>query len=201
MTTSVRRSPAQRSLRAALALLACAALPALGGCSGAAATTSPRASASPSTSLVVAPTAAPAEVPAAPADLAAATDFVLAYVKALNYGLATGDADPLRRTTSLACFTCAGWVTQIQQQHDAGEHRDGGLLALGGAAAVGMVGDDFVLRASIQQQPGTISGGSGPARPVPAAGSTEVVDLQVGVSTASLDGRPRWTMKSITPPR
>lgn len=201
MTTSVHRSPKQPRLRAVLALLVCAALPALGGCSGATATTSPSASSSPTTSLVVAPTAPPAEVPAAPSDLAAATDFVLAWFQALNYGLATGDADPLRSTTSLACFTCAGWVTQIQQQHDAGERRDGGLLALGGAAAVGMIGDDFVLRVSIQQQPGTIADGSGPARPVPAAGSTEVVDLQVGVSTASLDGTPRWRMKSITPPR
>jgi hypothetical protein len=150
---------------------------------------------------MAAPTAPPNEVPVGSADLDAATDFVLAWFQALNYGLATGDADPLRRTTSLACFTCAAWVTQVQQQHDAGEHRDGGLVSLGGAAAVGMVGEDFVLRASIQQQPGTVSGGNASVRPVPAAGSVEVVDLRVGVSTASMDGKPRWTMKAITPPQ
>jgi hypothetical protein len=183
-----------------MTLLALASLPVLTACSGAGATARPSTSAS-SPSTEVAPSVAPTAVPVGAADLDAATDFVLAWFQTLNYGLSTGDADPLRRTTSLGCFTCAQWITQVQQQHDDGGTRTGGLVTLRDAALAGMIGDDYVIRASLQQQPGQVSTGTGSPRPVPAAGSTEIVDLQVGVSTASFDGQPRWTMKAITPPR
>jgi hypothetical protein len=186
---------------ASAALLALASLPALSACSGAGATAAPASSATASPSAPVAPSVAPNAVPVGAADLDAATDFVLAWFQTLNYGLASGDADPLRQTTSLGCFTCAGWITQVQEQHDRAEHREGGLVTLRDAALAGMVGQDYVIRASLQQQPGQIDNGLGASRAVPAAGTIEIVDLQVGVTTASLDGQARWAMKAITPPR
>jgi hypothetical protein len=182
-------------------LLALAALPVMSGCSSARAVVAATPPVSSTTTGPPAPTAAPAEVPVGNGDLDTATDFVLAWFQTLNYGLSSGDADPLRGTTSLGCFTCAAWIAQVQEQHDRREHRVAGLVDLRDAAVAGMVGKDYVIRASLQQQPGRIENGRGATQTVPAAGTVEIVDLQVGVTTASLDGRPRWTMKAITPPR
>lgn len=182
-----------------MALLALASIPALSACAGAAASPSPSASPAVTPRVVVAPPTAPAAVPVGNGDLEGATDFVIAWFDTLNYGFSSGDADPLRRTTSLGCFTCVGWISEIQQQHDRAAHREGGLVVLRDAALAGMVGKDYVIRASLQQQPGRVTG-TGAPRAVPAAGSIEIVDLQVGISTTSLDGKPRWAMKSITPP-
>ncbi|GAB3056374.1 hypothetical protein GCM10027053_17060 [Intrasporangium mesophilum] len=126
-------------------------------------------------------------------------DFLLTWVDVLNYGFATGDADPLRRSTAMGCYTCANWIIDVQTQRDKQLVRDGGRVRIDSAVFRGTTDGLFFFRASMTQDAGSLSDGRGKIVPIPASGP-EVVDLAVGISTSSITGAKSWTMKSIEAP-
>lgn len=195
------RVPTHRTARV-LAVGAVLLAATLSGCSGgsvaddgASAATSP---------AYLPPSTAPDAVPVATVDLDTATTFVVAWFETLNYGLATGDADPLREMTGLGCFTCANWIIEIQTQADGGARREGGSvhvvdMARVAAAAPGGQPEDFTFRARLTRDAGELIAPDGTRTPLDAS-QGEVVDLTVGLSTSTLTGETFWTMKSITAP-
>ncbi len=192
-----------------VALVACC-LPAVTGCSSpptdaSAATT--RAATPESASVrtpapgttYVAPTTAPAPLPVATVDKTQAGIFILVWVETLNYGYAQNDADPLRKSISLGCFTCANWVIDVQTHKNDGVTQTGGAVHVRQLVYLGPANADFRFRALLDRDPGVSTGKDGTTTPV--IGSTgQVVDLQVGVSTSGLTGKKSWTIKSITAP-
>ena len=145
------------------------------------------------------PATAPPPLPVATIDKTQAGIFVLVWVETLNYGYAHNDADPLRRSITLGCFTCANWVIDVQTHKNKGITQTGGAVHVRQLAYLGPTGTDFLFRALLDRDPGTTTTKSGVASPV--VGSTgQVVDLQVGVTTSSLTNNNAWTMKSITTP-
>ena len=133
-----------------------------------------------------APSTAPTPVAVAVVDTDTAVDFVMAWFELLNYGFASGDADPLRQSTGLGCFTCANWIREVQGMADQNAERSSAFIHVDGMALIGQADENFSFRASLVQDAGTLS--------------TEIVELTVGISTSSLSGARNWTMKSITPP-
>jgi hypothetical protein len=124
---------------------------------------------------------------------------VLVWFETLNYGYASGDADPLRNSVGMGCFTCANWIIEVQKQANDKLTRAGGYVHVRDLAYVGRVADDYTLRARLDRDPGVVTATDGTSKPV-AQGSGEVVELRVGLSSSSLTGRKAWTMKSITSP-
>ncbi|MGW5240179.1 DUF6318 family protein [Monashia sp. NPDC004114] len=141
----------------------------------------------------------PATVSTTSVDKDRAVDFLLTWVDVLNYGFATGDADPLRRSTAMGCYTCANWIIDVQTQRDKQLTRDGGRVRIDSAVFRGTTDGLFFFRASLTQDAGSLSDGRGKIVPIPASGP-EVVDLAVGISTSSVTGAKSWTMKSIEAP-
>ena len=133
-----------------------------------------------------APTTAPSPVSVAVVDTDTAVDFVMTWFELLNYGFASGDADPLRRSTGLGCFTCANWIREVQTTADQNAERSSAFIHVDGMALIGQADQNFSFRASLVQDAGTLS--------------TEIVELTVGISTSSLSGARSWAMKSIVPP-
>lgn len=138
-------------------------------------------------------------MPTATPDRTVAGIFVLAWFETLNYGFATGDADPLRASVGLGCFTCANWIIEVQTQADEGLAREGGYVHVRDLVYLGPEGDDFLFRARLDRDPGTLTTADG-SQTALAAGSGEVVDLRVGVVTSSLTDSSAWSMKAITAP-
>lgn len=179
------------------ALTAIAAVALLAGCSGAAARSTddpPR----PSASLTpyVPPTLAPEPVPVTTLERDEAVDAVLRFFDALNYGFAHGDADPLRRVSTLGCSGCVGWVQEIQRMADAGQHQRGGWVRVVGMTATGASGDQFAFRASLLREPGEVVEGA-TAVPVSAAGKGELVDVVVAPRTSGVSGTTVWTLVAM----
>jgi hypothetical protein len=141
----------------------------------------------------------PATVSATSVDKDHAVDFLLTWVDVLNYGFATGDADPLRHSTAMGCYTCANWIIDVQTQRDQQLTRDGGRVRIDSAVFRGTAEGLFFFRASLTQDAGRLSDDRGQVVPIPASGP-EVVDLAVGISTSSITGAKSWTMKSIEAP-
>jgi hypothetical protein len=138
-------------------------------------------------------------VPISSADKATAGVFVLVWFETLDYGYATGDADPLRRTVTLGCFTCANWIIDVQTE--AAQHlaRQGGYVHVRQLVYVGPDRGDHVFRAVLDRDPGLLTAPDGTQTPV-SASSGEVVELRVGLTTSALTGKTTWTMKSVTAP-
>jgi hypothetical protein len=191
-----------------LALVAALAL--LAGCSGdpgpqdAAAKKASRTASSVPTVLArtkqyVPPTRAPAPVPVDSPDKTTAGIFVLVWFETLDYGYASGDADPLRRSVGLGCFTCANWIIEVQAQANKKLTRAGGYVHVRDLAYVDRVEDDYRFRAVLDREPGVVAAPDG-TRSAVTQSSGEVVELRVGLSTSTLSGRKSWTMKSITSP-
>ena len=217
MVTYAHGVPPRALVSPALAVVA--ALTLVAGCSGsdsgdagnkpaasarqsgaAASTTSPPPGTAPASSTdYTPPTTAPASVPVTPHTKTTAGVFVLVWFESLNYGFASGDANPLRQSTGLGCFTCANWITEIQNQADEKLTHEGGFVHVRDLAYVGPVDDDFLLRAVLDRDPGVVTAPDGTTTPV-TAGSGEVVELRVGVSTSTLSKKSFWTVKSLTTP-
>jgi hypothetical protein len=186
-----------------LALVAALAL--LAGCSGdgqAKAATAPSTKA-PSPSATASayrpPTKAPGAVPVNAPDKTTAAIFVLVWFETLDYGYASGDADPLRRTVTLGCFTCANWIIEVQTQATNHLVRTGGYVHVRQLVYVGPDKDDYVFRAVLDREPGVLVAPDGIETPV-SASSGEVVELRVGLTTSALTRKTTWTMKSVTTP-
>jgi Family of unknown function (DUF6318) len=188
-----------------------AALVLIAGCSssgprvGAAAAKQTSRPASPTPTAAVAtkkyapPTQAPVRVPVTSPDKTKAGIFVLVWFETLNYGYATGDADPLRKAVGLGCFTCANWIIEVQTGANKKMTRTGGFVHVRDLAYVDRVEDDYRFRAVLDRDPGVVTAPDGTPTAV-TRGSGEVVELRVGISTSTLSGRRFWTMKSITAP-
>lgn len=145
------------------------------------------------------PTVAPPPVSASSPDTTRAAIFALAWFETLNYGFATGDADPLRQSISLGCFTCANWVIEVQTQADRNLRREGGHVHVRDLVFVGPSGDDFVFRAVLNRDGGELIAPDG-GRTAVVESTGEEVDLSVGLSSSSLTGTTAWSMKGITAP-
>ena len=177
----------------------------------------PSGSAAPSEEPAAAPSdALPASAPAAP-DYAAPSvapslpgtdvdtaeqgrEFVLAYVETLNYGYATGDADPLRAVTSLSCFTCQQWIIEIATLEEEGLTREGGSLLVSTIGTVGgTVGGGYQYRVVLDRLPGQVRDATG-SNAATFEASTEIVDVTVGLETSGLTGATSWTTTSVTAP-
>lgn len=149
------------------------------------------------------PYEAPSTAPSLPAtnveDVDRARDFVLAYVETLNYGYATGDADPLRKVTSLSCFTCQQWIIEIATLEEEGLTREGGSVLV---STIGTVGETttggFQFRVVLDRLPGEVTDGEGDSIAFDA--STEIVDVAVGVQTSGITGDTTWTMSTVQAP-
>lgn len=175
-------------------------------CSGDSPAVGPDAAPTSASASYTPPSRAPEVVPASTVDLDAATTFVITWFETLNYGFATGDADPLRTSTGLGCFTCANWITEIQSQADQDVRRVGGSVHVVDMASVAVAPggrsgepEDFVFRARLSRDAGALVAADGTRTPLDAS-QGEVVDLTVGLSTSSLTGETSWTMKSIAAP-
>lgn len=145
------------------------------------------------------PAEPPPPVPVESPDETRAADFVLAWFETLNYGFATGDADPLRQAVTLGCFTCANWVIEVQTQADRDLDREGGYVHVRDLAYIGPTGEDFAFRAVLNRDPGALTAPDGTRTAVDAS-SGEVVDLTVGLSSSSLTNTTSWAMKAVTAP-
>lgn len=144
--------------------------------------------------------AKPAVVAADVADKAHAVDFVVAWFQGLNRAFATGDADVLRESTGLGCFTCQNWVIEIQDLSDGGLTRRGGQVELGTVVYRGRQGENFLFRASLTRRAGALVDASGATVGTLPESGQQVVDLMVGVSTSSVTGNKSWTMRSVAEP-
>ena len=146
------------------------------------------------------PVTAPRPLPVDKVDDTQAGIFVLVWVVTLNYGYAHNDADPLRASISLGCFTCSNWVIDIQNRKNDGTSQTGGGIHIRQLVLLGASGGNFQFRALLDRDPGETTGQDGTNNPVP--GSTgQIVDMTVGPTTSSLSGKSSWTMKSITEPQ
>jgi hypothetical protein len=191
--------------------LACALL---GGCAGS--TDTPKAAAAsrshgsgpsssagataPARATYRPPVTAPPTVPASDRDQTTAGVFVLAWFETLNYGLATGDADPLREAVGLGCFTCANWIIEVQRQADLDLTRAGGFVHVRDLVLVAEQEDGtYTFRATLDRDPGTLTAPDGTTAPVD-EGRGEVVDVVVGTTTSTLVDRTAWVVRSITAP-
>jgi len=200
-------------------LLGCSLVVLLTGCSersgsdgepsGAAAPSGDRAASPVASDPVVSAPAAPAYVAPSVAPSLPATDidtseqgreFVLAYFETLNYGYATGDADPLRAVTSLSCFTCQQWIIEIATLQEEGLTREGGSLLVSTIGTVGQaVGGGYQFRVELDRLPGQVTDASG-ENTLEFGASTEFVDITVGLQTSGLTGETTWTTSSVTAP-
>jgi hypothetical protein len=138
-------------------------------------------------------------VPIGSPDKTTAGIFVLVWFETLDYGYASGDADPLRKAVGLGCFTCANWIIEVQTQANKKMTRTGGYVHVRDLVYVDRVEDDYRFRAVLDRDPGVVTAPDG-TRTAVTQGSGEVVELRVGLSTSTLSGRKFWTMKSITSP-
>ncbi len=144
------------------------------------------------------PTTAPTALPVSTITRGAAVDAVLAFFDALNHGLQTGDADPMRRMAAMSCGPCTEWVMRVQRQHDEGVRQQGGRIYVVGMVALGEDGVDFLFRASVLQESGTLTGPDGTPRPIAAGGKAELIDLRVGPDLSVRAAGPQWMVKTIT---
>lgn len=193
-------------------LLGCPLVVLLAGCSAASgADGGPSVEAAPSDGPTASPVSstAPAYVAPSVAPTLPATDvdtaeqgreFVLAYVETLNYGYATGDADPLRAVTSLSCFTCQQWIIEIATLEEEGLTREGGSLLVSTIGTVGRtVGSGYQYRVVLDRLPGQVVDAAG-SNAATFEASTEIVDVTVGLETSGLTGATTWTTTSVTAP-
>lgn len=126
--------------------------------------------------------------------------FVLVWFETLNYGYATGDADPLRKTATLGCFTCVNWIKEVQTQADQRMRRTGGFVHVRDLAFTGSEGKDFRFRAALDRDAGVLTAPDGSTEPV-VPGAGEVVDLRVGIATSHLTTASKlWVMQSVAAP-
>lgn len=144
-------------------------------------------------------TAAPQAVPVDSPDKTTAGIFVLVWFETLNYGYATGDADPLRKSVALGCFTCVNWIKEVQTQADKRMRRTGGFVHVRNLAFTGTSGKDFRFRAALDRDPGALTTPDGATEPV-VPGAGEVVDLLVGIATSTLTKSKMWVMQSVAAP-
>jgi hypothetical protein len=198
-----------RCARPTLALIAALAL--LAGCSGdgssqaaAAARTkanaaSPSAAATETTKPYTPPARAPGAVPTTSPDKTTAGTFVLVWFETLNYGYRAGDADPLRQTVTLGCFTCVNWILEVQNQADKHLKRTGGYVHVRELLFDKTDKGDYIFRAALDRDPGVLAAPDGTETPI-SASSGEVVELRVGLTKSGLTGKTSWTMKSVTTP-
>lgn len=145
------------------------------------------------------PTGAPEPVPAEKVDQTTAGIFVLVWFETLNYAFVSGDADPLRQSVGLGCFSCTNWISQVQTHSDLSQTQTGGFIHVRDLALVGPVQKDFLFRTVLDQDPGVVQAKNGTQKPIP-QGRGEVVEIRVGISTSSISGRSMWTVKSLTAP-
>jgi hypothetical protein len=119
-------------------LLAPAELAVLGLCVGALSTACSSATAAPAPPH---PSAAPATVPALPAQAAGdsnegATNFASHWVDLIGYGYQTLDANPMRSLYLPSCNACQKLVAQLDHDKAAGDRYDGGAIHFDGAAPI-----------------------------------------------------------------
>lgn len=126
-------------------------------------------------------------------------EFVLAYVETLNYGYATGDADPLRAVTSLSCFTCQQWIIEIASLEQEGLTREGGSLLVSTIGTVGETAGRYQYRVVLDRLPGQVTDASGD-NTLTFEPSTEIVDVSVGLETSGITGETTWTTTSVAAP-
>jgi hypothetical protein len=182
-----------------------ATLALLAGCSGdgqakaATATATKASSPSATASPYNPPTQAPEAVPVSSPDKTTAGIFVLVWFETLDYGYASGDADPLRRTVTLGCFTCANWIIEVQTQ--ATEHlvRKGGYVHVRQLVFVESDKGDYVFRAVLGRDPGVLAAPDGKLTPI-SPSSGEQIELRAGLTKSEITGKTTWTMKSVTTP-
>ena len=140
------------------------------------------------------------QVPVKSPDKTKAAIFVLVWFETLDYSYASGDADPLRQTIALGCFTCANWIIEAQTQADKKLTRVGGYVHVRDLAYIGPAkGGDYRFRAVLNRDPGVLTSPDGTKTAI-ASSSGEMVDLLVGLKTSSLTGTTSWLMKSVTTP-
>jgi hypothetical protein len=180
-----------------------AALALLTSCSGddqpRVATAASAKSPSPSATPYSPPTKTPGIVPIKPPDKTTAGIFVLVWFETLDYGYASGDADPLRQTVTLGCFTCANWIIEVQTQANKHLERTGGYLHVRQLVFVESVKGDYVFRAVLDRDPGVLAAPDGKLTPI-SPSSGEQVELRVGLTKSEITGKTTWTMKSVTTP-
>jgi Family of unknown function (DUF6318) len=200
--------PPRALVSPALALVAALAL--LSGCSddgrpqaAAAATAktkaSPSATATETAKPYTPPTKAPGVVPIKPPDKTTAGIFVLVWFETLDYGYATGDADPLRQSVTLGCFTCANWIIEVQTQANKHLERTGGYIHVRQLVFVESDKGDYVFRAVLDRDPGVLAAPDGKLTPI-SPSSGEPVELRVGLTKSALTNKTTWTMKSVATP-
>ena len=212
VTVGHSRRTSKRPVVALTAAALSLAVPALTGCSNSASsaaappsgrTTKAATSAAPSpvaASTYQAPATAPTALPVTTVDETQAGIFILVWVETLNYGYAHSDANPLRQSISLGCFTCANWVIDVQTHENNGITQVGGAVHVRQLVFLGPAGDGFSFRALLDRDPGATTAKNGTTTAI--IGSTgEVVDLRVTVTTSSLTKKKAWTMTSITAPQ
>jgi hypothetical protein len=143
------------------------------------------------------PTVAPRAVTATTSTQDASVDFVLAYLDALNYGYAHGDADPLRTMSALSCAPCVNWIKDIETRKSTGARQSGGVIRIVGMRSLGASSGAWAFRASLWRESGTTTLSSGTATPLSA--QAELVDILVAPQTSALTGSTTWQVVAITP--
>jgi hypothetical protein len=121
------------------------------------------------------------------------------WFETLDYGYASGEADPLRRTVTLGCFTCANWIIEVQSQATKHLDRTGGYVHVRQLVFIESDKEDYVFRAVLDRDPGVLAAPDGTLTPV-SASSGEQVELRVGVTESALTGKTTWTMRSVSTP-
>jgi len=111
-------------------------------------------------------------VPVGDPDKTKAGIFVLVWFETLNYAFANNDADPLPRSVGPGCFACTNWISEVQTNADKQQTQQGGALHVRDLAFRGEDNDDFLFRAVLNRDPGTLADTDGTTTSI-ANGSTD----------------------------
>jgi Family of unknown function (DUF6318) len=95
-------------------------------------------------------------------DSGGAIAFAGYFYKALDWSIATTNANLLRAISAPTCKSCQGYIQMLDRSAAAGEHSDARLMVSAYAPVTGdLVQADFVVEVTIDQQPDVIVSANG----------------------------------------